>query len=1162
MTKYIRVESNPSGASIWLELPTGVVADTGYVTPHTFSFMDWLVGQVKNYTLKKYGYDDCKVSGVVPLIGTKTISCTLPAIQGTLTVDSSPQGAAVHLNNVFKGGTPKVFELGPGTYNVRISMDPVYYWFGHVDTNISIEEGGDVKAVSANFTKAGRLTVRCVNDFECDVYIDNEKVGTTPIPPHKLATGNHAFGIVSKADHPKYWTLVAPWTTIPGLLTIVYATETVYNLKFERGKATLDITSSPSEMEIWLNRNNEGYINTEQTTPATVEIDAGLSYGITLKHQFFKDWTAGLTPLNAGHVADMNAIMEEKGWQDSGGLVNDILAGLFNWLGEDRLRYWVEKLGVKNVFDYLFDKMVSGYEEETDAQLETGIETDLIDFENAIGLGRGSALVIHLAPLIAIVGIILTVHGTVGILMWLGEERTQTASMGVFNAYKSGNWDLARDANKHYLTVIRAYVTWIKLLAGLAPFDIPVAMFYLEYAKTCMKQHELYEELINRADPSIPMPCMPAGGGEETGIAEIVAVKPDYTEQPSRIFIKYGKEWHDCMVETPRHMILPVGPVDIRLEATDWQDQRWEAEKTIMISHTLITPETIILEKVMGPPAIPEEFTAYVKGMPDGDTVEIRSDVTVDGETVTLPFTDEQGTKTEIRLLGINTPEKTTPTKGAIKDCANHDYLYQVAGKWADKAETNLMGMVYGRYVTIKVDPNNQYDGYGRILGMIFKDGLNVNLKQIQDGMGCCCYYEDNKYVDKAVFDAAETIAFTKKLGIWSLPTGKINVKTTPTGANIWLDGKDTGYVTNHTIETTVGSHTIKVTKTGYHSQSGTVNIETDTTKYKSFTLVPTTGSIECEGTPTGAEIYLDGISTGKYVTETITDVTPGLHTITYKKPPDYIEQSKTVTVIAGMASTVRMELQKVAPTTGSIHVTSSPTYAHILLDGVDTGKLTADTIKDVSAGTHTVTVTKDDYIPQTEDVTVVAGATQDVHFTLEKAPPSEDAYYNIIDIKKEDGTVLHDVKLFLDQSLVRTDNSFNLVFGPGKTINGIAAGLGFHTIRLEKGILSWTEHVQLLAEQTYNRYPVLTTEAPQTICEWIETIGTYNLTINHAVYTYYKSRSWTSLANKEFGMIPEAHRREIPLSLATINNAVGTYYYSKGWKSLGDRETGCSYGL
>ncbi len=64
------------------------------------------------------------------------------------------------------------------------------------------------------------------------------------------------------------------------------------------------------------------------------------------------------------------------------------------------------------------------------------------------------------------------------------------------------------------------------------------------------------------------------------------------------------------------------------------------------------------------------------------------------------------------------------------------------------------------------------------------------------------------------------------QLNAVSTQLGSINVTSTPTGANIFLDGVDTGQMTNAVIPNVIpGTHTIRLTLTGYNPAEQTVNV-------------------------------------------------------------------------------------------------------------------------------------------------------------------------------------------------------------------------------------------------------------------------------------------------------------------------------------------------
>jgi len=70
----------------------------------------------------------------------------------------------------------------------------------------------------------------------------------------------------------------------------------------------------------------------------------------------------------------------------------------------------------------------------------------------------------------------------------------------------------------------------------------------------------------------------------------------------------------------------------------------------------------------------------------------------------------------------------------------------------------------------------------------------------------------------------------------------------------------------------------------------------------------PTTGSIQVNSTPTGARIYLNGTDTGNTTNTTLTDVSPGNHTIKLVKE-GYEDYEESISVTAGQTTTVNANL-------------------------------------------------------------------------------------------------------------------------------------------------------------------------------------------------------------------------------------------------------------
>lgn len=85
-----------------------------------------------------------------------------------------------------------------------------------------------------------------------------------------------------------------------------------------------------------------------------------------------------------------------------------------------------------------------------------------------------------------------------------------------------------------------------------------------------------------------------------------------------------------------------------------------------------------------------------------------------DGDTVTLRI-EERDFDFPLRFLSIDAPELSTGAQG-------------------EEAREFLKGLVEGREVYVKVDPLNRVEKFGRLLGDLIVDGLNVGETMVQLG--------------------------------------------------------------------------------------------------------------------------------------------------------------------------------------------------------------------------------------------------------------------------------------------------------------------------------------------------------------------------------------------------------------------------------------------
>ena len=126
--------------------------------------------------------------------------------------------------------------------------------------------------------------------------------------------------------------------------------------------------------------------------------------------------------------------------------------------------------------------------------------------------------------------------------------------------------------------------------------------------------------------------------------------------------------------------------------------------------------------------------------------------------------------------------------------------------------------------------------------------------------------------------------------------TGTISVSSNPSGVNVYLDGAYKGTTPTTLYDVLTGSHTVKLTKSGYNDVSSTVTVSSDQTTSISKTLTVQSGSISVSSNPTGANIYLDGTYKGT-TPKTLNNVPIGSHTVKLTKT-GYNDVSSVMSIV------------------------------------------------------------------------------------------------------------------------------------------------------------------------------------------------------------------------------------------------------------------------
>jgi len=224
---------------------------------------------------------------------------------------------------------------------------------------------------------------------------------------------------------------------------------------------------------------------------------------------------------------------------------------------------------------------------------------------------------------------------------------------------------------------------------------------------------------------------------------------------------------------------------------------------------------------------------------------------------------------------------------------------------------------------------------------------------------------------------------------------GTIIVNSSPTGAWIYIDNKNTSVRTNASISAVggaaiqPGTHTVTVSIANYDNKTMQVIVPCGGRVTADFGALVRLGMFTISSNPSGAEIYLEldpQTDTKKQTSSTLT-LGYGSHWFTVKKS-GYQDASvqKTVSAAPGSYTFTLVSVANNPPPYGSLHIDSQPQGAEIFVDGQDQSLQTPAEFG-VLTGTHDVNVTLAGYrTPDTQTVTVAGDQTLYLSFALETA--------------------------------------------------------------------------------------------------------------------------------------------------------------------------------
>ena len=137
---------------------------------------------------------------------------------------------------------------------------------------------------------------------------------------------------------------------------------------------------------------------------------------------------------------------------------------------------------------------------------------------------------------------------------------------------------------------------------------------------------------------------------------------------------------------------------------------------------------------------LPSESPNQSHNTPSGRVITI-----IDGDSIIV--TNRQGKRHKVRLAGIDAPERGQP--------------------YGDKAKRHLASLIGGKRIQLE---SYKYDQYGRVVAKIMLLDQDINLSMVRAGLAWWYrrYADEQPLFDQYRYDAAETHARDRRVGLWS----------------------------------------------------------------------------------------------------------------------------------------------------------------------------------------------------------------------------------------------------------------------------------------------------------------------------------------------------------------------------------------------------------
>ena len=903
------------------------------------------------------------------------ITAMLQQLVGSVNIKSEPSKAIVIVDGKEVGNTPvDVGDLKPGTHLVEINMEDYETW----SKNVEIVIGKNVDLTAMLQLKTGSFTI-ISEPAETTIYIDGKEVGTTPLTIDAPSPGKHS--VEARLDGYETWSRSIDF--VQGKAITLTAT-----LQIKPG--TVSITSAPSNATTFIDSKEVGI------TPVVITDPSPGTHTVELKMDGYERWSKSIDIVE-GKETVITADLQMKAGSIS---VNSKPQEAIIYIDGKKSGKTPETITDLIPGTHLVKVIMNGYEDWSESVDIIGDKKNTLTAE--LLKITGSINVSSNPPEAAIYLDGEKVGATPDSLqsVAIGAHEVEVKMEGFAEWKKEINvkkgkelaLNVALQPNTGTASIESDPAEAVTLLDGNNIGNTPVSLTGI---KIGIHEVELQKEGYVSCKKTIKIKA----GRVNSLTAKLIEMTGSVSvdSKPSNAIVCVnGKK----IGNTPA-TITELAAGKYQLEVTMDCYETWS--DSISINPGKESTITAELQPKAGSVSInsnPSNAIILIDNKEVGTTPKIITDLSHEKHLVEVKkdgyeawsesIITEQGIElsvvAELQMIAGSVSITSEPSNAVIL----------IDSKKAGVTPTTLTGMLPGKHnveirmegyetwsesVEINSDKENTIDAaLHAITGSITIESNPPEATILLDGKNVCTSPDTITQVAIGIHEIEVNkegyAEWKKKLNVKkgkdvSLSavlqpiTGSACVESEPTGAVIFVDGKDVGKTPKVITGISPGKHEVEIRLEGYDSCLQVMKIKNGKETLFSTTLQRKKGSLMIISNPSNAVIYIQGKKSGKTPC-TITELNPGNYTVDLVLD-NYQTWSEKAVIVPGEKINIKAVLQEKP---GSINIKSKPSDAKIFIDGNEAGT-TPETINDIECGTHIVKLIVEGYGDWSENVEV-----------------------------------------------------------------------------------------------------------------------------------------------------------------------------------------------